>query len=96
MGVVLMPTKTLKPVLIEWVDTCRPSEVTWRGHEDVQEFAASENMACTTVGVLIAKTKDSVTVASTVSEDGAADQLTKIPVGCIKKIYTLRAGKGGK
>lgn len=76
----LIHKKPPKLVTVEWVDA--HSEDAWT---DIEEIDNSP-MVCRTVGYLIKETKQTVSVAGTVSDDGQACCIMHIPRAWIRWI----------
>lgn len=69
-----------KPVIVRWVDSMGTSG--WRDHKP-------SDMECTSIGHLISKTKDRVTIAMNSSHYGDGDFL-EIPMVAVKSVKRLK------
>lgn len=74
--------KGLKLVEVEWEDTL--TRTGWEAQE-VHENAGT--MSCKSVGYLLRRDKDSLSMAATIApSDGTALASITIPAGCIKRV----------
>lgn len=79
--------KKYRMVLVEWRDA-----IVRAGWEHTDEaLSETDEMACTTIGYLIEKTKEHIVVAGTLSDDGAQlNGRITIPMVWVVKIQTLK------
>ena len=73
------------PIEVYWSDAC--SSVGWETLEDCKLL---KPMECKTVGYLVQKTNEALTIALTQSIDGGVNGAIAIPTKWIKKIRTLK------
>ncbi|MFH1231114.1 MAG: hypothetical protein V1709_06410 [Planctomycetota bacterium] len=76
--------KRSKIVLIEWVDTGVIHG--WQCHDDIEDSITH----CCSVGFLIKKDSEGVTIAYAMSDQGLIMERKTIPNGCITRIRELR------
>jgi len=77
-------SEKIKIVQVMWEDiTSQPG---WVDEED----ADIQTCMCTSVGVLIAKTKQHITIAQTYADAGMWGNVKKIPTGVVRKIKVLK------
>jgi len=80
----------MKFVEIEWADA--GSNGGWREGDNYPK----DSIQCRTAGYLLHKDSEAVTVAQSISRDGAhADRMT-IPMGCVRKYRVIRRNAWGK
>lgn len=72
-----------KPVLVEWDDACQV--IGW----NTMSKTGPSDLRCVTIGHLIGKSKDRITLAMNTS-DGADGMYMEIPLGMVKKIRRLK------
>ena len=70
---------------VEWWDPC--GTATWASREDA---ATLEPVRCTTVGVIVHRSRRVLVIAATVGDNGQVADLTAIPAGCVRKVTRLR------
>jgi hypothetical protein len=77
----------VKPVLVEWKDSCHHSA--WRNIEDVKDLHISR---CVTVGLLAKENEDEITVIQSMDtpERDQVDSCMTIPRAVITRIRDLR------
>ncbi len=80
----MKPPKKLPPLLsVVWTDAFSTDEWT-----DLEELP-KEPLACKSVGYMVGETKEMVSLAGTISEDGQACTTIHIPKGWIKERHRL-------
>ena len=77
----------MKTAKIIWHDACD------HGKAWVKQDELSGLVSITTVGMLINKTKDMLTIAHSICEDGDLSGVFYIPRGCVKSIEYLKVVK---
>jgi hypothetical protein len=80
-----------RPVMIEWVDSCHWSPGQW---VDGDIFDDGEATACmvVSVGWLMQKTDDAITLCQSITEADDLSGLFVIPRACVLSITTLTPG----
>ena len=84
-----MKEKQRKMVIVDWVDTTSPQDK-WTCIVDVRGRAPLE---CQTIGFVIERTQDYITVAGTTTDEGEVAMLSHImtiPTGCLRRVRSLR------
>mgnify|MGYP000264083376 CR=1 FL=1 len=78
-----MKTKIkINPVVVEWIDSCSTHGWVYN--------PKPASLECVTVGHLISKTKDKVTVCLCLSDTGSIHTYFEIPTVAVKRIRKLR------
>lgn len=83
-----MKEKRRKMVVVDWVDTTSPQDK-WQCIIDVRGRPPLE---CQTMGFVIERTPDYITIAGTMTEDEDIPMLSHImtiPTGCIRRVRSL-------
>lgn len=82
-------------VRVEWLDPT--GTAIWASRKDA---ATLTPMRCTTVGVIVHQTRDTLVMAATVGDNEQVADITAIPMGCILAMRPITAprasrGRGG-
>ena len=77
-----LPMKKIRVVKVYWVDSQMSSG--WRELDDPSD------LLCVSVGVFISKTKDRVTLATSINSYDLHADIMEIPLCCIKRIQFLK------
>lgn len=72
----------IKPVMVEWVDSM--------GSHGWGNLSEPSNLSCFTVGQLVAKTPERVTVALNQNSHGLYGEHIEIPMCAVKRIKHLK------
>ena len=81
--------RRLRPVIVEWVDSCSRSSQHWTDEKDAEKWCRQGFCHVRTIGYVFHETKKKIVLIQGKTSSGSVDGLFEIPKGCIRRIREL-------